>query len=92
MTADGPVKIPVDGVLDLHAFHPKDVKDLVPEYLRECRRQGIFRVRIIHGKGTGTLREIVHSILRRDSHVVTFNTSHYGGGSWGATEVELHPE
>ena len=55
MTDDDPVTIPIDGVLDLHTFHPKDVKGLVPEYLRECRRQGIYNVRIIHGKGTGIL-------------------------------------
>jgi dsDNA-specific endonuclease/ATPase MutS2 len=89
MTDDDPVKIPIDGVLDLHAFSPKDVKDLVPEYLRECSSQGIYYVRIIHGKGTGTLRKIVHSILKKDPHVIRFKTAHYGGGSWGVTEVEL---
>jgi len=89
MTDDGPVKIPIDGVLDLHAFSPKDVKDLVLEYLRECRSQGIYYVRIIHGKGTGTLRKIVHSILEEHPYVIRFQTAHYGGGSWGATEVQL---
>ena len=92
MTEDNPVKIPIDGVLDLHAFNPKDVKDLVPEYLRECRSQGIYHVRIIHGKGTGTLQKIVHSILEKHPHVLGFRTAHYGGGGWGATEVELCPE
>ena len=92
MKDEHPVKIPIDGVLDLHTFSPKDVKDLVPEYLRECRSRGIYNVRIIHGKGTGTLRKIVHSILKKDPYVTGFKTSHYGGGSWGATEVELLPE
>ena len=92
MAEDDPVKIPIDGVLDLHTFHPKDVKDLVPEYLRECRSQGIYHVRIIHGKGTGTLRKIVHSILEKHPHVISFKTAHYGGGGWGSTEVELRPE
>ena len=92
MAEDDPVKIPIDGVLDLHTFHPKDVKDLVPEYLRECRSQGIYQVRIIHGKGTGTLRTIVHSILEKDPHVLHFQTALYDGGSWGATEVELRTE
>jgi DNA-nicking Smr family endonuclease len=92
MKDDDPVKIPVDGVLDLHTFHPRDVKDLVPEYLRECRSQGIYNVRIIHGKGTGTLRTIVHSILTKDPHVIRFKSSHYGGGGWGATEVVLLPK
>ena len=92
MTEDDPVKIPIDGVLDLHTFHPKDVKDLVPEYLRECRSQGIYHVRIIHGKGTGTLRRIVHSILEKDPCVLRFQTAYYDGGNWGATEVELLSE
>ncbi len=91
MAEDDPVKIPIDGVLDLHEFSPKDVKDLVPEYLRECRSQGIYHVRIIHGKGTGTLRRIVQSILEKHPHVISFKTAHYGGGGWGATEVELRP-
>ena len=82
MAEDDPVKIPIDGVLDLHAFSPKDVKDLVPEYLRECRSQGIYHVRIIHGKGMGTLRKIVCNILEKDHFVIRFNTAHYGGGSW----------
>lgn len=92
MKDDDPVNIPIDGVLDLHTFHPKDVKDLVPEYLRECRSRGIYNVRIIHGKGTGTLRTIVHSILKKDPHVIRFKTSHYEGGGWGATEVVLLPK
>ena len=92
MTDDSPVKIPIDGVLDLHTFHPSDVKDLVPEYLRECRSQGIYQVRIIHGKGTGTLRTIVHSLLEKDTGVLHFQTALYDGGNWGATEVELRRE
>ncbi|MBN1274449.1 MAG: Smr/MutS family protein [Candidatus Aminicenantes bacterium] len=82
-------KLPIDGILDLHAFHPRDVKDLVPEYLIECRRLGIEHVRIIHGKGTGTLRRIVQGILERHPHVISFKTADLGGGSWGATEVLL---
>jgi DNA-nicking Smr family endonuclease len=91
MTDDDPVKIPIDGLLDLHAFSPKDVKELVPEYLRECRSQGIYHIRIIHGKGTGTLQKIVHSILEKDPTVIHFKAAHYVGGGWGATEVELRP-
>jgi len=66
MVADTePVEIPIDGILDLHTFHPKEVKELVPDYLKACREKGIYSVRIIHGKGTGTLRKIVQSILSR---------------------------
>ena len=88
---DDPVSIPIDGVLDLHTFQAKDVKDLVPEYLEECRRRGIFLVRIIHGKGTGTMRGIVHSILEKNPQVLSFKDPDPGAGGWGATEVELKP-
>lgn len=91
MSGDDPVKIPIDGVLDLHAFRPKDVKDLLPEYLEECRRRGITRVRIIHGKGTGMLKGIVHGLLKKNPHVVGFKDADLGGGGWGATEIELRP-
>ena len=42
---DEPVEMPIDGVLDLHTFHPRDVKDLVPEYLAACLEKGIYQVR-----------------------------------------------
>lgn len=92
MDEDEPVALPIDGVLDLHAFNPREVKDLVPEYLEECRKRGIFHVRIIHGKGTGTLKRIVESLLKKNPAVAEFKTAGLGGGSWGATEVILRRE
>jgi dsDNA-specific endonuclease/ATPase MutS2 len=86
---DDSVPLPINGVLDLHTFRPVDVKDLVPEYLAECRTRGILQVRIIHGKGTGTLRETVHAILRRSPIVARFAIADETGGGWGATVVEL---
>ena len=88
---EGPVELPVDGVLDLHTFQPKEVKDLLPDYLALCREQGILEVRVIHGKGTGMLRETVHSILKRLPEVVSFRLAGEGAGSWGATMVVLRP-
>ena len=85
------VRIPVDGVLDLHAFHPRDVRDLVSEYIEECRRNGVTQLRIIHGKGTGTLKRIVHGVLDKNPHVRNFKDAGPGGGEWGATEIELKP-
>lgn len=87
--APPPVRIPINGVLDLHTFRPAEVKHLVPGYLRECHAAGILQVRIIHGKGTGTLRETVHALLRRDPLVRAFALADETGGGWGATVVEL---
>lgn len=86
---DDPVEFPVDGVLDLHTFRPQDVGELVPDYLDLCREKGIHDVRIIHGKGTGTLRETVHAILKRHPMVESFQLGGAGGGEWGATVVRL---
>ena len=52
-----PFEIPIDGTLDLHTFSPKDVRELVPDYLQACREKGILSARIIHGKGTGVVRQ-----------------------------------
>ena len=84
-----PADLPIDGVLDLHTFRPQDVKDLIPEYLAECRRRGILRIRIIHGKGTGALRETVHAILRRRPDVESFSLADETAGGWGATVLRL---
>ena len=83
------LEIPIDGVLDLHTFHPKEVKELVPDYLKACRKKGIYSVRIIHGKGTGTLRRIVQSILLKLPIVESYETTDGSGGGWGATSVTL---
>jgi DNA-nicking Smr family endonuclease len=83
------VELPIDGILDLHAFAPRDVKDLVETYLDECRGRGILEVRIIHGKGTGTLRRVVHAILRRRADVQHFALAGGDRGGWGATLVTL---
>ena len=88
---DEPIQMPIDGVLDLHTFQPRDVKDLVPDYLEACRQRGILQVRIIHGKGTGALRQTVHSILAKHPNVKSFTLDHPQYGGWGATLVCLHP-
>jgi dsDNA-specific endonuclease/ATPase MutS2 len=81
----------VDGDLDLHMFKPRDIKLLVPDYLEECREKGIFRVRIVHGKGTGTLRRTVHAILDKLPWIASYRLASEWEGGWGATIVFLMP-
>ena len=81
----------IDGVLDLHMFQPRDVKDLVGDYLDECRERGILEVRIIHGKGIGALRETVRAVLDRRQDVAGYGHP-ADASSWGATVVRLKPK
>jgi DNA-nicking Smr family endonuclease len=86
-----PLELPIDGVLDLHTFRPREVKDLLPDYILACREKGILDIRVIHGKGTGALRRTVHSILSRLPEVASFRLAGEDTGSWGATLVKLRP-
>jgi len=72
--------------IDLHAFQPRECADVVEEYVRAAQEAGFTTVRIIHGKGTGTLRRIVHGVLSRHPCVVRFEQA---DANWGATRVEL---
>lgn len=83
------VPLPITGELDLHTFRPVDLGELLPTYLTECQTRGIQTVRIVHGKGTGTLRETVHAFLRRSPLVKNFRSGDEHTGGWGATIVEL---
>lgn len=86
---DEPIEIPINGELDLHTFRPSDVKDLLQDYFEACLEKGILQVRVIHGKGTGTLRETVHSCLRKSKMVSDFQLGDQSSGGWGATRVVL---
>jgi dsDNA-specific endonuclease/ATPase MutS2 len=83
---------PLEGTLDLHTFRPSEAGDVVDAFLEESRARGQREVRIVHGKGTGTLRELVHARLRRSPHVVSFRLGNESSGSWGATLVALKPK
>ena len=84
-----PVEMPLEDVLDLHFFQPKEVAPLLEEYLHACRQAGIYTVRIIHGKGKGHLRERVRGLLRKLFLVASFSEAPPSAGGWGATLVEI---
>jgi dsDNA-specific endonuclease/ATPase MutS2 len=82
------IPIPIDGTLDLHTFNPREVTELLNDYIDACLEAGIFEIQIIHGKGKGILRDRVHSILKRHARVKNFSLDP-GASGWGATVVVL---
>lgn len=84
-----PVALPITGELDLHTFRPSDLGELIPAYLAECAARGLHEVRIIHGKGTGTLRTTVHALLQRSPQVASYRLGDEHTGSWGAPIATL---
>lgn len=80
---------PIDGTLDLHAFHPRDVASVVSEYLEECRRRGIRDVRVVHGRGKGVQRDTVRAIMKQTPFVTSFSDAPPELGGWGVTTALL---
>lgn len=60
---DQPHRLPIEPEIDLHAFHPRDVKSVVEEYVNAAHAAGLREVRLIHGRGTGVQRGIVQAAL-----------------------------
>jgi dsDNA-specific endonuclease/ATPase MutS2 len=87
--SDEPVRIPITDVFDLHSVPPRDVKDIVEEYLAEAHRLGLKALRIIHGRGIGVQRETVRAIFARTPFVESFHDAPAEAGGWGATIVNL---
>ena len=87
--AGGAVMMPVEDWLDLHTFRPGEVKDLLDDYLEAAAGKGFREVRIIHGKGTGALLRLVHSVLQKHPLVESWRQADERGGGWGATIAVL---
>lgn len=91
MTEPPPIELPIEDSIDLHTFSPRDIPSVVDSYLEAAQEKGFLEVRIIHGKGTGTQRRIVHAILEKHPLVASFRLAGEGAGQWGATFAVLKP-
>ncbi|HEY7411028.1 MAG TPA: Smr/MutS family protein [Vicinamibacteria bacterium] len=89
MDPEEPFALPIDGVLDLHAFAPADVVSVVQEYLEACAERRILRVRIVHGRGKGVQRAEVRRLLAAHPRVASCADAAPEEGGWGATIVHL---
>ena len=85
-----PVKVPIEDCLDLHTFRPRDIPDLLEDYLAECLKAGLYSVRIIHGKGKGVQKRRVQGLLQKNPLVSSYKDAPPEAGGWGATLVELN--
>ena len=87
--APEPVELPLEDVIDLHTFAPRDVPAVVEAYLEAAARAGFREVRLIHGKGTGFQRKRVREVLAEHPLVEDYQDAPPGRGTWGATLVWL---
>jgi len=81
--------LPIEDHLDLHPFHPKEIRSVVEEYLFQCKKAGFHEVRLIHGKGKGVQRNVVRAVLQKHIDVESFHDAPLEAGGWGATVVIL---
>lgn len=61
----------------------------IDKYLDDCSLAKLSSVRIVHGKGTGTLRKGIHEFLKKNPHVKSFRSGTFGEGEMGVTVVKL---
>ena len=74
-------RVPIEDSLNLHTFHPRDIKSVVEEYVNAAHEAGFREVRLIHGRGRGVQRGIVQAALERHPLVESFDDapeSHLG--------------
>ena len=75
--------------IDLRGMDAIEAVCVLERYLDEAMRSNLQSVRIIHGKGTGTLRSAVQQSLRKNKFVIKFRLGVYGEGEYGVTIAEF---
>ena len=75
--------------LNIIGMNVEEAIPIVDKFLDDATLAHLQVVRIIHGKGTGKLRNGIHSFLKKNGHVSNFRLGTYGEGEAGVTVVEL---
>ncbi len=75
--------------LDVRGMIGEDAVFMVDKYLDDAHIAGIKSVTVIHGKGTGALRQAIWSALKKDNRVSSYRAGQYGEGDYGVTVIEL---
>jgi DNA mismatch repair protein MutS2 len=79
----------VDRELRLRHLTVDEASFRLDQYLNDAFMAGLPSVRIVHGKGTGTLRRAIHQVLAKHPLVKSYRLGDYGEGDYGVTVVEL---
>ncbi len=87
--ADRQLRASAPTELDIRGLETLEAESVVENYLSSAVMAHLQTVTIIHGKGTGALRQAVHAVLRRSRAVKVFRLGVYGEGENGVTVVTL---
>jgi len=80
---------PAIGEVYLRQLTVDDALLKLDKYLNDAFMAGLYQVRVIHGKGTGTLRQVIREQLAKHPLVKSYRAGDYGEGGAGVTMVEL---
>jgi DNA-nicking Smr family endonuclease len=80
--------VPIEDYIDLHTFQPREIHIVVEEYLYQAVKKGFREVRIIHGRGIGVQRQIVHSLLEKHPDVISFHDESDRGSTLAVLRVK----
>lgn len=75
--------------LDLRGMYPEDIEVQIEEFINDARNNGLSSLRIIHGKGTGKLREKVKEILKTNKQIKSQRFGNWNEGDSGVTIIEI---
>lgn len=87
-----PYVVPIEDVLDLHPFQPREILEVVDAYLDAAIERGLGEVRLVHGRGKGVQRARIQGMLQGDRRVRAWQDAPPTRGGWGATLVWLDLE